>query len=109
MLVDGQSLRFHALFLSFLGKVSSMMMKRSDDDARMSRDAYDTKIGLFWVELAKKKPTGESGVKNHARGRSPRSKRLTFRAQTQRKGGRSQQILRRAAVVVLLPSQRGRG
>ena len=65
MLIDGLSLRFHGLFLFLSGEVPPITKRRSDDDARVSRDAYDTKIDRFWVESAQKKPTGESGVKNH--------------------------------------------
>ena len=92
MLIDGLSLRFHGLFLFLSGEVPPITKRRSDDDARVSRDAYDTKIDRFWVESAQKKPTGESGVKNHARGGLPRTKRPTFRPKTKRQRGRSQQF-----------------
>ena len=87
-------------FCFYQAKFPPITKRRSDDDARVSRDAYDMKIGLFWVELAKTKPTGESGVKNHARGSLPRTKRPTFRPQTREERGTIAAVSRRAAAVV---------
>ena len=74
----GRAYVFMPFFCLFQAKFPRATMRRSDDDAQVSRDTYDTKIGLFWVELAKTKPTGESGREKPCKRKSSTHQKTHF-------------------------------